>query len=115
MEIGDQNLLVFVNEIFNFGEFLVLFGGINDDILNLILEQMEILYNVMDEVQSEFLDIFSVDNKFNLEVLIFLILISNFFVEVSEVFGQQMFLIFSGKFFIYGSVIWLWYVICGGR
>lgn len=97
MEIGDQNLLVFVNEIFNFGEFLVLFGGINDDILNLILEQMEILYNVMDEVQSEFLDIFSVDNKFNLEVSIFSILISNFFEGASEVFGQQIFSIFSGK------------------
>ena len=68
METGEQNPPGPVTEIPNFGEPPALFGGTNDDILNLTPEQMEILYNAMDEVQSESPDISSADNKFNLEV-----------------------------------------------
>lgn len=90
METGDQNPPVPVNEIPNFGEPPALFGGTNDDILNLTPEQMEILYNAMDEVQSESPDISTAENKFNLEVPTSSTSTSNFPVGVSEVPGQQM-------------------------
>lgn len=115
METGDQNPPVPVNEIPNFGEPPALFGGTNDDILNLTPEQMEILYNAMDEVQSESPDISSADNKFNLEVPTSSTSTSNFPVGASEVPGQQMLPTSSGKLSIHGSVIWPWHVIRGGR
>lgn len=115
METGDQNPPVPVNEIPNFGEPPALFGGTNDDILNLTPEQMEILYNAMDEVQSESPDISSADNKFNLEVPTSSTSTSNFPVGASEVPGQQMLPTSSGKLSIHGSVIWPWHVICRGR
>ncbi|XP_062622314.1 uncharacterized protein LOC134283826 [Saccostrea cucullata] len=68
MENGEQNPPGPVTEIPNFGETPALFGGSNDDILNLTPEQMEILFNAMDEVQSESPDISSAENKFNLDV-----------------------------------------------
>lgn len=114
METGDQNPPVPVNEIPNFGEPPALFGGTNDDILNLTPEQMEILYNAMDEVQSESPDISTAENKFNLEVPTSSTSTSNFPVGVSEVPGQQMLPTSSGKLFIHGSVIRPWHVICGG-
>ncbi|XP_061194521.1 uncharacterized protein LOC133202682 [Saccostrea echinata] len=68
MENGEQNPPGPVTEIPNFGETPALFGGTNDDILNLTPEQMEILFNAMDEVQSESPDISTAGNKFNLDV-----------------------------------------------
>lgn len=76
---------------------------------------MEILYNAMDEVQSESPDISSADNKFNLEVPTSSTSTSNFPVGASEVPGQQMLPTSSGKLSIHGSVIWPWHVIRGGR